>query len=327
LTSTPPPLISVEGAPPPKGMQPAWFEGQGGVRLRAAILPASGPPRGSVVLSTGRTECLEKYFETAGDLAGRGFTVLLHDWRGQGLSQRLLADRLRGHAEGFDDFLADYRSLLTAYQDRLPKPWLMVGHSMGGCLNLLALAKGERRFAAALLAAPMLGLHLSPIKKVASGPLSRLLHSFGRGGDFVPGQEKSAWTAFAGNPLTHDPARYKRMYDQLEAEPALALGGPTWGWLDSAMTGMAWLRRSPQIALVDIPVTILSAEADTIVDNAAQAAVAARLPKARLVVVPGAFHEILQETDDRRAVFLAEFDALADAAAPRRAKKPRAPRA
>jgi lysophospholipase len=47
-----------------------------------------------------------------------------------------------------------------------------------------------------------------------------------------------------------------------------------------------------------------------VVDNAASRAFAERTG-ARHVLVEGAFHEILMETDARRAVFWAEFDRLA----------------
>ena len=289
-----PPLIAVEGGPVPAGMTSAWVAGAGGVRLRVALLAAQGRSRGSVVVSPGRTESLEKYFETAAELSARGFSVLVHDWRGQGLSGRMLADRLRGHADNFDDFAADYAAILEAYGDRLPKPWIMVGHSMGACLNLLSLARGETRFCAALLCAPMLGLNLSRFNRVASGPLSRLFHSFGRGGDYVMGQAESPWATFADNRLTHDPIRYARQYALVRQYPDLALGGPTWGWLDAAIRCMAYLRSTPAVARIGIPVTILSAEDDLIVDGAAQAAMAARLPHGKLVVVEGALHEILQ---------------------------------
>ncbi len=306
-----PPLIAVEGGPVPPGMTAQWATGAGGVRLRVALLAPNGKPRGSVIVSPGRTESLEKYFETAGELAARGYHVLIHDWRGQGLSQRLLDDRLRGHAENFDDFAADYAAILDAYESQLPRPWMMVGHSMGGCLNLLTLARGEDRFEAAVLCAPMLGLNLSRINRAVSGPLSRLFHSFGRGGSYVMGQAKSPWATFPNNRLTHDPARYARQFALVQQDPELALGGPTWGWLNAAIRCMAWLRVAPSVGDVAIPVTILSAQADLIVDNAAQAATAARLRYGGLVTVEGAFHEILQETDERRAVFWREFDALA----------------
>lgn len=57
----------------------------------------------------------------------------------------------------------------------------------------------------------------------------------------------------------------------------------------------------------------MSAGDDSIVDNASHEAVAARLPNARVVKVPGAFHEILIERDDIRAQFWREFDAVAAA--------------
>jgi len=74
---------------------------------------------------------------------------------------------------------------------------------------------------------------------------------------------------------------------------------------------MRWLARDADLGAISIPVTLLSAQADRIVDNAAQALAAAKLKRGRLVSVAGAYHEILQETDARRAVFLAEFDRLA----------------
>ncbi|MDI1364796.1 MAG: alpha/beta hydrolase, partial [bacterium] len=105
----------------------------------ACLFPAgqssTGGPRGSVIVSPGRSEPIEKYYEVVDDLLARGFAVLVHDWRGQGLSARALPDRLKGHAKGFKPFLADYTALLDAFEDRLPKPWIAVGHSMGGCLT------------------------------------------------------------------------------------------------------------------------------------------------------------------------------------------------
>jgi lysophospholipase len=311
-----PPLIAVEGGPVPKGMTAEWATGVGGVRLRVALLAAKGAPRGSVVVSPGRTESLEKYFETAGELSARGFHVLIHDWRGQGLSQRLLADRLRGHAESFDDFAADYTAILDAYQDRLPKPWIMLGHSMGGCLNLFSLARGEDRFAAAVLCAAMLGIQMSRFNQVVSGPLSRMLHGLGRGGDYVTGQAESLLGTFETNRLTHDPDRYARMVALVRQCPDLALGGPTWGWLDSAIRCIHWLRNTSAAYDIKVPVIFLSAADDLIVDNRGQFFMSKYLRRGKFVTVEGAFHEILQETDERRAVFWREFDTLTGKVAP-----------
>ena len=140
------PLGDLPDDPVPPGAEADWFVGAGGAKLRAALFTPPGRARGTVVLSGGRTEAIEKYYETIRDLLERGFVVLTHDWRGQGLSARELPDRLKGFARGYKPFLEDYRRLLNTYEARLPKPWVAVGHSMGGCLTLLALANGEKRF-------------------------------------------------------------------------------------------------------------------------------------------------------------------------------------
>ena len=58
-----------------------------------AIWNSTGTARASVVLFGGRGEFIEKYAtEVVGELLARGFAVLSMDWRGQGLSSRMLAD-------------------------------------------------------------------------------------------------------------------------------------------------------------------------------------------------------------------------------------------
>ena len=313
----PAPLHEIPGAQPPAGGDAFWVEGVGGARLRAALFRPSGSARGSIVLSGGRTEPIEKYYEVIGELTARGFVVLVHDWRGQGLSQRLLADRLRGHADAPGDFLSDYERLLAEFEAELPRPWIALGHSMGGCLTLLALACGEaRRFAGAVLSAPMLGLQL-PLPPPVVSRLAALARRGGQGGAFALGQSSHARDdAFAGNRLTHDEARFRRWRDQLKACPDLGLAGVTWGWLAFAFAAMGELARPGALDSVDIPVLAFVAEGDQIVDTRAQHATLGRLKAGRIVIVPGSRHEILMETDARRALFWTEFDALSEALAP-----------
>lgn len=304
------PLISGDGAPAPPEGRAEWFAGAGGLRLRAALFRAEHPV-GSVVLSGGRTEFIEKYWEVIGELVARGFTVLTHDWRGQGLSQRLTNDRLKGCADGFDDFIADHGALLAAFEDRLPRPWIALSHSMGACLTLTAIARGETRFSAAVLSAPMLGLKVgrSPLAPL----LARVMRGLGLGRRYLGLPPPHPLAAdFEANHLTHDRARYARCQSLLRTCPDLALGGVTWGWLNSAFSAIAWLRRSPALERLKLPITLVAAECDTLVDNVAVEAIARRLPNGRYRLVPGARHELMMETDDIRGVFFREFDALAE---------------
>lgn len=315
------PLIAVESAPVPPGGKAEWYEGAGGARLRAALFTPAGPARGSVVLSPGRTEVIEKYFEVVGELLERGFVVLVHDWRGQGLSHRHLPDRLKGHARGYDAFLTDFDALLAAFERRMPKPWLALAHSMGGCLTLLALAKGRAgRFAGCVLSAPMLAVRTGKTKPNTARLRARFHGLIGQGGNYVQNNPGKPFDdSFEGNPLTHDRRRFARQHDQLKACPDLALGAPTWGWLEFALNATAELARPGALREVTLPVVVCSAADDKLVDNQGQKAVADGLPQGRFIVIPGAEHEILMETDDIRALFWAEFDALADKQAPRAA--------
>jgi lysophospholipase len=303
------PLLSLPQAPVPAGGRAEWFEGAGGLRLRAALFPAADP-RGSVVLSGGRSEFVEKYLELIGELVGRGFTVLTHDWRGQGLSDRLLPDRLKGHADGFEAFVADFGLLLDRYQNRLPGPRIAISHSMGGCLTAMALAGGETRIDGAIFSAPMLGL--PPPRPWPSRALAWLMIRAGAARRYALGGPTDPFAAtFEGDRLTHDRARYDRTRAMILADRDLALGSVTWGWVASAFAALDALHASPSpAARIAMPFTILGAGLDTLIDNARQKQVADAIPGCRYRVIPGAFHEILMETDDVRAVFWSEFEAL-----------------
>jgi lysophospholipase len=303
------PLLSTLDAPVPSGGAAEWFAGAGGARLRAALFSPSGEARGGVVLSPGRTEPIEKYFEAVGRLNAEGFAVLVHDWRGHGLSRRLGRDD-RGHARGWRDFLTDYGALLAAFETRLPRPWIALGHSMGGCLTLLALAEGESRFAGAVLSAPMLGIATGNVPILAARALAGSLTALGFGSGLAVA--RTPVEAFEANVLTHDAARYRRNNDQVAAHPELAVGPPTWGWLDFAFQATERLQNGLGVPAIDIPVAVVVAGDDKVVDNAATHRVAARLLKGRLTVVPGADHELMQETDALQAPFWQAFDALAD---------------
>jgi lysophospholipase len=306
------PLVATAEAPVPDGLRAFWLEGSGGARLRAAIAPSDGPARGGVVLSPGRTEPIEKYFEVIGELQARGFWVLMHDWRGQGLSHRLLGDRLKGHALGHGEFLDDFRQLLDWAGPELPRPWISFSHSMGGALVAMALAAGEHRLSAAFMSAPMMALAAAralplPAARLVAGAMIRA----GRSETFVYEGYDPMLGPFESNILTHDAARYERYRAQLRACPDLALGGVTWGWLAFALDCAAELARPSAARAADLPLTVVCAGDDHLVQSGPARRYAERAPQGRYVEIAGAYHEILMETDVRRALVWREFDELA----------------
>ena len=315
--TTPAPLYEIPGSPVPKGAAAEWFEGENGARLRAALYPAKGKARGSVVLSPGRIEPIEKYHELIGELTGRGFVVLCHDWRGQGLSERMLDNPMKGHAQGAELFRKDYERLLDAFETRLPKPWIQAGHSMGGGLSLYALAKGEARFSACALSSPMLGVVTAGWGYIFARTLTYVTAHIGLSSRYLFGDPgDTTRTTFEKDKITHDRTRWDRFLALRTAHPALSLGNLTWGWLEFAMSMTAWLRGAAPLRKVTLPVLIVASADDDRVLIEGTRTVAGRLPNCTLIEIPEAWHEVLMETEEIRAIWWRAFDKLAGSISP-----------
>ncbi|WP_084397684.1 alpha/beta fold hydrolase [Henriciella aquimarina] len=302
-------FVQVPGNPPPDGARIIWFEGIAGRRLRACMAPSPREtPRGTVIVCPGRTEFIEKYFEVARELQDRGFAVVILDWPGQGLSERLLEDRAKGHIDRFETFMGALRNGLDAFDDRLPRPYVCLAHSMGGAIALAALTQKLVKVEAAAFSSPMWGLPVN----LAARYLIWAMRAMGRSNDYVrqPGPPEK----FEDNIVTHDRKRWQLQRDLIDAAPELELGPFTWGWLGASLDILNQTTKPALLRGVDIPVFVASAEEEQLVDNKAHTRVARHLPHCRHVTVEGARHEILMETDDKRAEFWTGFDALIEGA-------------
>jgi lysophospholipase len=289
--------------PCPPGGQAFFVQLKPDLKIRGAHWP--GGQRGTALVLQGRTETIEKYFETIGALRARDFTVAALDWRGQGASSRALADPLKGHIGNFAEFMEDLAALLGALETQLPKPLLILAHSMGGHIALRALHDWPERFQGAVLSAPMLRI------KQAPGPLVMILSRFLPPDLYLPGKPFDPFAErFEANLVTHDGRRFMRNIEIIRAHKALALGSPTWGWLQAATLSTRLIMGRGYLEAVRAPVLILSAEAERLVDNAAHVAAAKRLRRVTQIVVAGARHEILQETESIRQEFWRRFDSF-----------------
>lgn len=290
----------------------------GEAAIRAARWPAPAPaaagraPAGTVLICTGRSEFIEKYFAVVAELRARGFAVVVFDWRGQGLSQRPLRNALKGHVEHFSDYEGD----LVAVADQIlapfcPRPWFGLAHSMGGAIALNAAADRPGLFARLVLSAPMVEIARLPFGATARA-VARLCRYGGLARSFVPGGRGRAmlFRAFEENLLTSDEARYRMVLDYLAAEPRLVLGAPTLGWLHAAFTAMARLQADDFAERMRTPVLAVVPGHDRVVEPRATERLVARLRASRAVTVPGSRHEILMERDAFRRQFWAAFDAF-----------------
>ncbi|MEO0982737.1 MAG: alpha/beta hydrolase [Pseudomonadota bacterium] len=300
-------IVEIPGNDRPDGAEIVLFDGLEGRCLRACIAPApiDRPTRGTAIVCPGRTEFIEKYFEVARDLQSRGFAVLILDWPGQGLSDRLLDDSLKGHIDRFDTFMNALRAGLERAEERLPKPYVCVAHSMGGGIALAAIIEQYVKVAAAAFSAPMWGIRG---RFWGIRYLVWAMRVLGRADNYA--QQPGPPETFETNIVTHDEKRWRVQQALVEAAPDLGLGPVTWGWLGAVLNIFDTFAKPAKIRGIDIPVLVATASEEKLVDNAAHARIAGQLPNAEHIIVEGARHEILMETDEMRDQFWDAFDRL-----------------
>lgn len=295
----------------PDGGRAVWAETPDRVRIRIGIW--AGGERGTVLLFPGRTEYIEKYGRTARDLLARGYATMAIDWRGQGLAQRTVADRLVGHADDFEEYQRDVDTMIALAQaEGLPRPYFLLCHSMGGCIGLRALMRGAP-VNAAVFSAPMWGITMAAWMRPVAHMISALARPLGQAHRYAPSTNNKTYVMsvpFQGNVLTTDPEMWDYMRRQVAAQPDLALAGPSLGWLRAALQECAALAALPS---PKVPCITALGTAEKVVDVGPIHLRMAAWPDGRLDLYPGAEHEVPMEQAAHRGRFADEAAKLFDA--------------
>lgn len=309
-----PKLAIIPSNPIPEGVRAGYITTPDKVRLRYTTFPkTAGAAKGTICLVQGRTEYIEKYFETIADFQKRGFAVATFDWRGQGGSDRLLRNRRLGHVKRFDDYWEDLRAFHSSILlPDCPAPFYLVGHSMGGLVSLIAGARDRMMFDRIFLSAPMIGIDGTPLSVGGMATLGRVLTGIGlgelplgRGADELPSER-----GFIDNPLTSDFARYMRTVEIWRDRPDLIVAKPTIRWGATAFATMASAQRDDFPLTIRAPVLMLAAARDQVVSTSAIEQLGLRMRTGRHAVIAAARHELFMEADPIRSQVFAAFDAF-----------------
>jgi lysophospholipase len=298
--------------PVPDGALVSAVGTEDGLLLRIARWSPGATTRGTVCVFTGRGEFIEKYFEVIGELVARNFSVVAMDWRGQGLSARELSDPAKGHIDDFSMFERDLEALRhQVLQFLCPRPWFALAHSMGASVLLSQARAGRSPFERIVLIAPMIEI-LGPIRHRAARAIIEFADLFGFGAALPPtiGRESAMTKPFEGNDLTSDPVRYARNAAICAAAPQIVIGGPTIGWVNAALRLTRRLSDPEFPRRTLTPTLIFAGSDDRVVSTPATARFANSLKAGRMILLPNARHEVLQERDAIREQFWAAFDAF-----------------
>ena len=261
-----------------------------------------------------RSEGYLKYQELIYDFDCLGYDTIIIDHRGQGLSQRLVSNKLQGYVGSFNDYTSDLHQLLsreipTQYPNHQQAP-ILLAHSMGGAIALRYLQTYENSIKAAVLSSPMIAIDSGNIPmtmaKIAIQLGTLLNNIISNSPWYFFNQSDKNETSFAENHLTHSLERFQTFSQLYRSNESLPLGGVTFQWLNEAIKANTAIFND--LAKLEVPLHVLQAEKEQIVANSAQNLFCQQLhqvnksacPKDAPSVFKGSFHEIFFEQDHIR---------------------------
>lgn len=267
--------------------------------------------RGTVAVLGGRTEFVEKYHETIQDLLVRGFDVYCMDWRGQGLSERLLKDAQKGYVRSYEHYVSDLAWFLDKVVfKRHNRPLIVLAHSMGANILLHFLKQFPHSIDKAILMAPMVDIQTYPIPSSFVRQCSQFFVKLGLHKMNIPtlARNDNYHRPFQANWLTHDQNRFHRVQQLIKQNSRLLVTSITFGWLAATYEAIDQLQQPGYLSSIHTPLLLVAAGRDRIVSNQAIRHTATQLSSCRLEIISGARHEILQECDTLRGQFWKAFE-------------------
>ncbi|OHE74573.1 MAG: hypothetical protein A2Y14_00900 [Verrucomicrobia bacterium GWF2_51_19] len=282
-----------------------------GTRLRYATFKPKGKADHSVVLLQGVHSTIEFCMELTDDLLARNYEVWVFDWRGQGGSDRYFKGSQRIHIDSFDSYLRDLEYFLAkVVRPEVQENLFFLAFSMGGHLCMRYLMDCDTSFLnGAFFVSPMFDIHTRPYPRCLT-PLIPLACKLGlkeryffRHRDFSLQHYK-----FEGNKSCHCRERFQYQRNVLLHNPQLATGGFTFGWIRALLQSLSHIHRTENLQKIQVPVFIVDAGEEYVVNASRDAIIASHIPNATLRTYAGAFHNILIEVDTIRSQFLEDFD-------------------
>lgn len=285
------------------------FIGVGGIRIEYRVFEKSGE-KGAVMLLPGRTEPIEKYAEVIRDLNNQGYSVYAMSHRGQGESQRIIADPQVGYVEDFDDYVKDAAAFASSVVGaRAHSRKFILAHSMGGAIAVNFLHDYPNDFDGAALSAPMLGLNSGVWPPNVTFQLSQEMVNAGKGASFVPGHgpfNPNLKFTDPDNDVTRSQARFDAKMRVFLDHPALQLGGVSYKWLNRSLKMSYKIDKTSYARDVRTRILLFQAGNDTLVRNDHEDRFCDAAPACQKEIFPDSYHEILMERDSIRNDALAK---------------------
>ena len=295
----------------------ASFSGISEVDIHYAFFLQEKNNSPALVIVPGRSEGYLKYQELAFDLYAQGYSIFIIDHRGQGISQRILANTHKGYVQYFQDYVDDLRYFIENIVAKhcSSRPYLLA-HSMGAAIATRLMQDSPQAIKAAVISSPMLGFEAGPLPNFLAKALVKfkltLNNLFSKTPWYFLGQKNYSPTSFSKNKLSHSALRYRVFTDLYQTNKKIQLGGVTTHWLAQCIAAHKVI--FARLAKLETPIMVLQAGQDSVVCQQAQNDFCQQLYAIKKQSCPNglpnriddAYHELFFESDSYRNLALTQ---------------------
>lgn len=257
-------------------------------------------PGGWIAISHGFTESTYKYSELIWYFLQSGYAVAMVDHRGHGRSYRGVEPTWLTHVDHFSDYAEDFAFFLrrTVMPAAGELPVYLMGHSMGGAVAALTLIRhpdiGVKKL---VLSSPMIAPQTAGIPKIITRGITRAFILTGHEKDCLFNQ--SAFTEaedFENSCATSYP-RYNWYMNVQRTHSEYQNSAATYRWLEESVMVTKTLLKQTNCDKLTLPVLLIQAGRDNMVESSAQNRFIAQVPNGRMAQFPTAKHEIFRSED------------------------------
>lgn len=295
----------------PKGWLWGQFQNARGGDIRFGTSAPHEKPRAHILFVEGLSEFAEKTFELARDFNNMSCNFSVIDRYGQGKSTRWPGMEKKQHSTGVDHDIDD---IVQYCRENIPadEPVVLLGHSTGGLIALLALEREPDMFKAMIGTAPLLGIKIMYTSQfedvLARLPMPKSLKE-----RYVPGgtdwEPRTAPDAtLKPEDFSSDPARNKLHDYWQDTDAALRAGSPTMGWIKEMCKGIRRALNADFAKKIDHPVLLFSAGQDELVTVMPIRTLASNMKNIEYTHYDDGRHELLMERDEIRGDILNKVD-------------------
>lgn len=266
--------------------------------------------KGSIVISHGFTEFVEKYHEMIYYFLQAGYSVFIMEHRGHGRSEHRLCNMEKVYVKSFAQYVRDLhifvKKIVMPYRNEM----FLFAHSMGGAIGALYLEKYPDDFQKAVLSSPMIQMKVGGLPYTAAMAIAHLCRICGFGWAYAAGQKGFRKKPRFEKSSSLSQERYFYAHGKRMDHKRLRSSGATYSWVSAAGKASACMQQEENIRRIQIPVLVFAAGREHMVNTDEICRFASKLANARLVWVLDAKHEIFNAKERERLQFFDEIFAF-----------------